>query len=84
MLNNLQRSAERAAFRKPNSGSRGPGRPPATDIPLEELFKEEDEVQKANVIQRRGMLEFLPLRLKSRICLIINLVKKWYKWYTKK
>lgn len=53
-LNNLQRNAERAAFRKPNSTGRGPGRPPATDIPLEELFKEEDETQKANQIQRRG------------------------------
>lgn len=53
-LNNLQRNAEKAAFRKPNSTGRGPGRPPATDIPLEELFKEEDETQKANQIQRRG------------------------------
>lgn len=53
-LNNQQRNAERAAFRRSNSTGRGPGRPPATDIPLEELFKEEDETQKANKIQRRG------------------------------
>ncbi|KAB0793551.1 hypothetical protein PPYR_13171 [Photinus pyralis] len=54
MLNNLQKNAERAAFRRLNSAGRGPGRPPATDIPLEELFKEENETQKANQIQRRG------------------------------
>lgn len=53
-LNNQQRNAEKAAFRRSNSTGRGPGRPPATDIPLEELFKEEDEQQKANRIQRRG------------------------------
>lgn len=43
-LNNQQRSAERAAFRRSNSTGRGPGRPPITDIPLEELFSAEDEV----------------------------------------
>lgn len=38
-------SAERAAFRRSNStGGRGPGRPPITDIPLEELFAAEDSV----------------------------------------
>jgi hypothetical protein len=38
-------SAERAAFRRSNStGGRGPGRPPVTDIPLEELFAAEDSV----------------------------------------
>lgn len=53
-LNNQQRNAEKAAYKKSNSSGRGPGRPPATDIPLEELFKEEDEAQKGNRIQRRG------------------------------
>ncbi|KAJ8949069.1 hypothetical protein NQ318_016971 [Aromia moschata] len=53
-LNNQQRNAERAAFRRSNSTGRGPGRPPATDIPLEELFKEEDDTQRINGIQRRG------------------------------
>lgn len=45
-LNNQQKNAEKAAFRRSNSTNRGPGRPPATDIPLEELFREEDEAQK--------------------------------------
>ncbi|XP_067006130.2 TATA-binding protein-associated factor 172 [Anabrus simplex] len=54
-LVNQQMSAERAAFRRSNStGSRGPGRPPIPDIPLEELFGAEDSVQKQNRIQRRG------------------------------
>ncbi|XP_049802115.1 TATA-binding protein-associated factor 172 [Schistocerca nitens] len=54
-LLNQQRSAERAAFRRSNSvGNRGPGRPPVTDIPLEELFATEDATQKQNKIQRRG------------------------------
>ena len=53
-LNNQQRNAEKAAFRRSNSTGRGPGRPPATDIPLDELFKEEDEAQKINRVQRRG------------------------------
>ncbi|PSN34064.1 TATA-binding protein-associated factor 172, partial [Blattella germanica] len=54
-LVNQQRSAERAAFRRSNStGGRGPGRPPVTDIPLEELFAAEDNAQKQNRIQRRG------------------------------
>lgn len=47
-LHNQQRNAEKAAFKRSNSTGRGPGRPPATDIPLEELFREEDEAQKAN------------------------------------
>ncbi|GJQ72210.1 hypothetical protein Trydic_g3301 [Trypoxylus dichotomus] len=53
-LDNQQRSAEKAAFRRSNSTGRGPGRPPATDIPLEELFRETNDVQKSNHIQRRG------------------------------
>ncbi|KRT80629.1 HEAT domain-containing protein, partial [Oryctes borbonicus] len=53
-LDNQQRNAEKAAYRRSNSTGRGPGRPPATDIPLEELFKENDDVQKSNHIQRRG------------------------------
>lgn len=52
-LNNQQRNAEKAAYKRSNSTGRGPGRPPATDIPLEELFKEADD-QKSNRIQRRG------------------------------
>ncbi|XP_018335221.1 TATA-binding protein-associated factor 172 [Agrilus planipennis] len=53
-LTNLQRNAERTAFKRANSSGKGQSRPAATDIPLEELFKEEDETQKANQIQRRG------------------------------
>ncbi|KAJ8978247.1 hypothetical protein NQ317_012603 [Molorchus minor] len=53
-LNNQQRNAERAAFKRSNSTGRGRGRPPTTDIPLEELFKEEDDTQRINGIQRRG------------------------------
>ncbi|GLG94284.1 Helicase domino [Gryllus bimaculatus] len=54
-LVNQQMSAERAVFRRSNStGGRGPGRPPVTDIPLEELFAAEDGVHKQNRIQRRG------------------------------
>ncbi|XP_074027518.1 histone acetyltransferase 1 isoform X2 [Leptinotarsa decemlineata] len=53
-LNNQQKSAERAALKRSNSTGRGPGRPSAIDIPVEELFKEEDELQRANYIQRRG------------------------------
>ena len=53
-LNNQQKNAERAVFKRSNSAGRGPGRPPTTDIPLDELFKEEDETQKAGRVQRRG------------------------------
>nr|CAD7594395.1 unnamed protein product [Timema genevievae] len=54
-LTNQQRSAERAVLRRSNStGGRGPGRPPLTDIPLEELFAIEDSTAKLNKIQRRG------------------------------
>lgn len=53
-LNNQQKSAEKAAFKRSNSSGRGPGRPPATDIPLEELFRDEDDRQKVNRVQRRG------------------------------
>lgn len=53
-LNNQQRNAEKAAFRRSNSTGRGPGRPPTTDIALEELFNEDDETQKNKLIQRRG------------------------------
>uniref|UniRef100_A0A1B6DFE2 TATA-binding protein-associated factor 172 n=1 Tax=Clastoptera arizonana TaxID=38151 RepID=A0A1B6DFE2_9HEMI len=54
-LLNQQKDAERAIFRRSNStGGRGPGRPPISDIPLEELFSTEDESQKSKKIQRRG------------------------------
>lgn len=53
-LNNQQRNAERAMFKRSNSTGRGPGRPPTTDIPLDEIFKEEDEHQRTNQVQRRG------------------------------
>lgn len=44
-LTNQQRAIEKAAFRKNNSGTgRGPGRPPTSDIPIEELLPVEDEV----------------------------------------
>ncbi|KAG5883002.1 hypothetical protein JTB14_033457 [Gonioctena quinquepunctata] len=53
-LNNQQKTAERAAFKRSNSTGRGPGRPPASDPLLEDISKEEDEVQRTNFIQRRG------------------------------
>lgn len=53
-LNNQQKNAEKAAFRRSNSTGRGPGRPPTTDISFEELFGEDDEIQKGKLIQRRG------------------------------
>lgn len=53
-LSNQQRHAERALFKRSNSTGRGPGRPPTTDVSLDEIFKEEDEHQRANQIQRRG------------------------------
>lgn len=44
-----QKNAERIAFKRSHSSShntlsRGPGRPPHTDIPMDELFPLEDEV----------------------------------------
>lgn len=46
-----QKQAERMIYKRsystnnPNhSGHRGPGRPPNTEIPLEELFPQEDDV----------------------------------------
>lgn len=77
-LNNQQRNAERAAYRRSNSTGRGPGRPPATDIPLEELFKEADEVQKGNRIQRRGAtLAFTEIVSYFGMELPENLPKMW-------
>ncbi|KAJ8933842.1 hypothetical protein NQ314_013764 [Rhamnusium bicolor] len=55
-LNNQQRNAERAAFKRSNSTGRGPGRPPVMDMLREELFKEEDDTQRTNGIQRRGAM----------------------------
>ncbi|XP_077293659.1 histone acetyltransferase 1 isoform X2 [Arctopsyche grandis] len=54
-----QKNAERIAFKRSHSTNhntlpRGPGRPPHTDIPMEELFPPEDEIYKQNQIQRRG------------------------------
>lgn len=44
-LTNQQRAIEKAAFKKSNGGTgRGPGRPPSSDIPIEELIPIEDEV----------------------------------------
>ncbi|XP_054284779.1 TATA-binding protein-associated factor 172-like [Macrosteles quadrilineatus] len=54
-LQNQQKNAERAVFKRANStGGRGPGRPPTTDIPLEELFAMDDEAHKLARVQRRG------------------------------
>ncbi|OXU18742.1 hypothetical protein TSAR_003060 [Trichomalopsis sarcophagae] len=53
-----QKQAERLAYGRGNSGgnssSRGPGRPPATDIPLEELLACEEPEAKAAKIRRQG------------------------------
>lgn len=57
-LSNRQKQAERLAYGRGNSGgtssSRGPGRPPATDIPLEELLACEEPEAKAAKIRRLG------------------------------
>lgn len=57
-LNNRQKYAERVAYGRGvcagTSGLRGPGRPPATDIPLEELLACEEPEAKAARTTRRG------------------------------
>lgn len=57
-LSNRQKHAERIAYnRGANSGlggSRGPGRPPTTEIPLEELLACEEPEAKAARTRRRG------------------------------
>ena len=56
-LNNRQKNAERIVYRGCGngvSGSRGPGRPPAPDIPLEELLACEEPEAKAARIRRQG------------------------------
>ncbi|XP_015108385.1 TATA-binding protein-associated factor 172 [Diachasma alloeum] len=58
-LNNRQRQAERVTYSRGtgvggSGGGRGPGRPPATDIPLEELLAYEEPEAKASRTRRRG------------------------------
>lgn len=57
-LSNKQKHAERVAYGRGicagTSGMRGPGRPPASDIPLEELLACEEADAKAARITRRG------------------------------
>ena len=57
-LSNKQKQAERLAYNRGNTtaitGSRGPGRPPATDIPLEELLAYEEPEAKAARTRRQG------------------------------
>lgn len=57
-LNNRQMHAERIAYNRGASGgsgsTRGPGRPPATEIPLEELLSHEEPEAKAARTRRRG------------------------------
>jgi TATA-binding protein-associated factor len=57
-LSNRQKHAERLAYNRGNtsgtSNSRGPGRPPATDIPLEELLACEEPEAKAARTRRQG------------------------------
>ncbi|XP_066592225.1 TATA-binding protein-associated factor 172 [Prorops nasuta] len=56
-LNKRQRNAERLAYRGAGNsmgGGRGPGRPPNTDIPLEELLACEEPEAKAARTRRRG------------------------------
>ncbi|XP_043463907.1 TATA-binding protein-associated factor 172 [Leptopilina heterotoma] len=57
-LSNRQKYAERVAYGRGvcagTSGVRGPGRPPATDIPLEELLACEEPEAKAARTTRRG------------------------------
>ncbi|XP_032679207.1 TATA-binding protein-associated factor 172 [Odontomachus brunneus] len=57
-LNNRQKQAERLAYNRGTSGglgsTRGPGRPPTTEIPLEELLSCEEPEAKAARTRRRG------------------------------
>ncbi|GAB1865965.1 TATA-binding protein-associated factor 172 [Camponotus japonicus] len=59
-LNNRHKHAERIAYNRGAgsglSGSRGPGRPPTTEIPLEELFACEEPEAKAARTRRRGAM----------------------------
>ncbi|KAF7995444.1 hypothetical protein HCN44_006551 [Aphidius gifuensis] len=64
-LTSRQRNAERTAYRgtgiNGNSSGRGPGRPPATEIPLEELLAYEEPEAKASRTRRRGATYALKL-----------------------
>jgi len=57
-LNNRQKHAERIAYNRGTSSGlssgRGPGRPPTTEIPLEELLACEEPEAKAARTRRRG------------------------------
>ncbi|XP_048263211.1 TATA-binding protein-associated factor 172 isoform X2 [Bombus terrestris] len=57
-LSNRQKHAERIAYNRGTnsglSGGRGPGRPPTTEIPLEELLAYEEPEAKADRTRRRG------------------------------
>ncbi|KAK0168138.1 hypothetical protein PV327_001969 [Microctonus hyperodae] len=58
-LSNRQKNAERVAYNRGTgmpgvSGGRGPGRPPATEIPLEELLACDEPEAKAARTRRRG------------------------------
>lgn len=53
-LDNQQKNAEKAAFKRSNSMGRGPGRPPNAEVPLEDVVKVDEETQRSNWIQRRG------------------------------
>ena len=57
-LNNRQRYAERIAYNRGTSAgsscSRGPGRPPATELPLEELLACDEPEARAARTRRRG------------------------------
>lgn len=57
-LNNRQKHAERIAYNRGANGglgsARGPGRPPTTEIPLEELLSCEEPEAKAARTRRRG------------------------------
>lgn len=57
-LNNRQKQAERQAYNRGNvsgiSGNRGPGRPPATDLPLEEILACEEPEAKTARMRRQG------------------------------
>lgn len=57
-LNNRQKHAERIAYNRGAGsgigGGRGPGRPPITEIPLEELLACEEPEAKAARTRRRG------------------------------
>nr|XP_012231166.1 PREDICTED: TATA-binding protein-associated factor 172 [Linepithema humile] len=97
-LNNRQKQAERIAYNRGAGtgvgGGRGPGRPPTTEIPLEELLACEEPEAKAARTRRRGATlaltaiatllgAQLPVRLPQLWDLILPSILKDANWQDK-